>query len=134
MKKETKNMEHFLKFLLFSIFAGVIQATAFAFLYELLGLVYWISYLVGLSLLIAFNFSLNRKYTFKSNVNVPIAMLKLVGFYLVFAPLSTWWGNELTELEWNPYIILFGTMIINLVLGFLYNKLYIYRNQIDNAK
>jgi len=134
MDKNNKHIEHFLKFILFSTIAGIIQAIAFVILFELIGLVYWISYVFGLLLMIIFNFTLNRKYTFKSNVNVSVAMTKLIAFYIVFVPVSTWWGNELTILEWNPYIILFGTMFLNLILGFSYNKLYIYRNQIDTAK
>ena len=75
-----------LKFLLFSISAGIIQVASFTLLNELLHLNYWISYLVSLILSVVWNFTLNRKYTFQSAANVPVAMLKVAGFYLVFTP------------------------------------------------
>lgn len=76
---------------------------------------------------------MNRKFTFKSAANVPIAMMKVALFYAIFTPISTWWGNELTVVGWNEYIVLFGTMIANLVSEFIYTKYFVYRNQINTA-
>jgi len=126
------------KFVLFSISAGIIQIGSFTLLNELLHLNYWVSYLISLVLSVLWNFTLNRKFTFKSAANVPIAMLKVAGFYLVFTPLSTWWTAVLTEpaygLMWNEYIVLVGTMIINFVTEYLFDRFFVFGKSIDTAK
>ncbi len=121
------------KFLLFSISAGVIQIATFTLMNELIKWSYWPSYLISLTLSVVWNFTLNREFTFKSANNVPIAMLKILGFYLIFTPLSTWWGEALSGVL-NEYIILAGTMIINFVTEFLYSKYFVYRGTIDTNK
>lgn len=121
------------KFLLFSISAGVIQALTFTFFYEIMKLEYWPAYLISLTLSVLWNFTLNRKFTFKSAANIPLAMSKVAFFYLIFTPLSTWWGDALTNLEWNAYLVLGLTMITNLVTEFLYTKYYVYKNNINTA-
>jgi len=127
MKKES--IIQMIKFLLFSASAGIIQVASFTLLNEVLGWIYWPSYLISLILSIVWNFTFNRRYTFKSAVNVPIAMLKLFGFYAVFTPLSTYLGHLAELAGVNDYIILALTMISNFVLEFLFCKLVVYRNQ-----
>ncbi len=126
------------KFVLFSVSAGIIQVGSFTLLNELLHLNYWVSYLISLVLSVLWNFTLNRKYTFKSAVNVPIAMLKVAGFYLVFTPLSTWWTAALTEpaygLMWNEYMVLAGTMIVNFVTEYLFDRFFVFAKSIDTIK
>lgn len=127
-----------IKFVLFSISAGVIQVGSFTLLNELLHLNYWVSYLVSLVLSVLWNFTLNRKFTFKSAANVPIAMLKVAGFYLVFTPLSTWWTAVLTEpaycLVWNEYVVLIGTMLINFAAEYLFQRFFVFGKSLDTAK
>ncbi len=118
-----------LKFFLFSVSAGVIQTVSFALLNELLDWPYWPSYLIALTASVLWNFTFNRRYTFKSAANVPVAMAKVAGFYVVFTPLSTWLGQLAENAGVNEYIILFVTMVCNLVLEFLFCKLVVYRNQ-----
>ena len=67
----------------------LIEIVSFALLNELLHLPYWLSYLIALVLSVLWNFTLNRKFTFQSAANVPIAMLKVACYYAVFTPLST---------------------------------------------
>ena len=126
------------KFVLFSISAGLIQAASFALLNELLHLNYWVSYLIALTLSVLWNFTLNRKFTFQSAANVPIAMLKVAGFYLVFTPLSTWWTAALTEPAYgimvNEYVVLVGTMLINFVLEYLFQRFFVFGKTLDTAK
>ncbi len=118
-----------IKFTLFSISAGVIQVGTFTLFNELLKWRYWPAYLTSLVLSIIWNFTFNRRYTFKSAANVPIAMAKLFGFYAVFTPLSTWLGHLAEAAGINDYIILAVTMISNFVLEFLFCKLVVYKNQ-----
>ncbi len=127
-----------LKFVFFSISAGLIQTASFALLNELLHLNYWVSYLIALVLSVLWNFTLNRKFTFKSAANVPIAMLKVAGFYLVFTPLSTWWTAALTEPSYgimlNEYLVLVGTMLVNFVLEYLFQRFFVFGKTLDTAK
>jgi len=126
---KTNSFTQMLKFTLFSISAGIIQVLAFTLLNELLRWPYWPAYLIALVLSILWNFTFNRRYTFQSAANVPVAMMKLFGFYAVFTPLSTWLGHLAETAGVNDYIILAVTMIFNFVLEFLFCKLVVYRNQ-----
>lgn len=127
MKKES--IIQMIKFTLFSASAGIIQIVTFVIFNELFRWVYWPAYLTSLILSIVWNFTFNRRYTFKSAANIPIAMLKLFGFYAVFTPLSTWCGHLAETLGINDYIILTITMLSNFVLEFLFSKFIIYKNQ-----
>ena len=124
----------FFKFVLFSASAGIIEMGSFALLNELLDWPYWPSYLIALTLSVLWNFTLNRKFTFKSAANIPRAMFLVFLYYLVFTPLTTIGGNYLAEdLHWNEYLVTGINMVLNLVTEFLYQKYVVYRNQIDNA-
>lgn len=127
MKKS--DLWQMVKFTLFSISAGIIQVASFTVFNELLKWRYWPAYLLSLVLSIVWNFTFNRRYTFKSAANVPVAMAKLFGFYAVFTPVSTWLGHVAETAGVNDYIILALTMIANFVLEFLFCKLVIYRHQ-----
>ena len=119
-----------LKFTLFSMSAGIIQVGSFAIL-EIFIKDYWIPYLIALILSIVWNFTLNRRYTFKSAANVPVAMAKIFGFYLVFTPLSTWLGDLAEGHGVNDFLILLVTMFCNFILEFLFCKFVVYRGQED---
>ena len=125
-----------LKFILFSISAGLIQILSEILLLEVFHLLPWISYLISLVLSVLWNFTLNRKFTFHSAANVPIAMLKVAGFYLVFTPLSTWWTAVLTGpgFLWNEYLVLVATMLINFVLKYLFQRFFVFGKSLDTAK
>ena len=124
------------KFVLFSISAGIIQIAVFTIMEELLHMTHWVSYLAALVMSVLWNFTLNRKFTFHSANNVPIAMLKVAAFYLVFTPVSTWWTAVLTgaEFRWNEYWVLIITMLINFVTEYLYDRFFVFGKSIDTAK
>ena len=126
--KDKAQMWQAIKFTLFSISAGVIQIGSFAIL-ELFIEGYWIPYLTSLLLSILWNFTLNRRYTFKSAANVPVAMAKVLGFYAVFTPLSTWLGNVAAVAGAHEFLVLGVTMLLNFVLEFLFCKFVVYRGQ-----
>lgn len=135
MSDAKKELLRTIKFVLFSISAGVIQIISFTLMEEVLHLTHWLSYLVALILSVLWNFTLNRKFTFHSANNVPIAMLKVAFFYLVFTPLSTWWTAVLTgsNVGWNEYLVLILTMLVNFVTEFLYDRFFVFGNSIDTA-
>ena len=127
MKKES--FFQLLKFTLFSASAGIIQVLTFTLFNELFKWMYWPAYLTSLVLSIVWNFTFNRRYTFKSAANIPVAMLKLFGFYIIFTPLSTWLGHLAETAKINDYLILAVTMLSNFILEFLFSKYVIYKNQ-----
>ncbi len=123
-----------IKFTLFSISAGLIQIILFTIL-DKLGLPYWISYLSALIASVVWNFTLNREYTFRSTANVPVAMIKVFIFYLIFTPTSTIFGNYLVEkLKWNGYLVTGINMICNFVLEYLYDTYIVFKGTIDTKK
>lgn len=135
---KNSNLLQAIKFTLFSISAGLIQTVAFTLLNEFIftfekGNEYGLSYFIALFLSVLWNFTFNRKFTFKSANNVPIAMLLVLAYYAIFTPLSIWWGIELTKLGWNEYIVFAFTMIINFVTEFLYQKYIVFKNSINSA-
>ena len=136
MTEKKKELIRSIKFVLFSISAGVIQVLSFTLMEEVLYLEHWVSYLVALVLSVVWNFTLNRKFTFCSANNVPIAMLKVAGFYLVFTPLSTWWTAVLTgePILLNEYLVFAGTMLINFVTEYLFDRFVVFGKSIDRAK
>ena len=125
-----------IKFTLFSISAGVIQAIAFTGLLELFHLDSWICNLVALVLSVLWNFTLNRKFTFCSANNIPIAMAQVAAFYVVYTPLSAWTMKVLTGpgIGWNEYLVQGITMVANFVLEYLFQRFVVFRKSIDTAK
>lgn len=136
MAKENKLKEVFrvIKFVIVSASAGIIQAGSFTLLNEVFKCSYWVAYLPSLLLSVLWNFTINRKITFKATGNVKVAMLLVLAFYVVFTPVSTILGNIAAENQINEYIILAVTMISNLVLEFLYTRYFVYRNTCDTAE
>ena len=136
MTETKKELWRTIKFVLFSASAGIIQVASFALFEEVLHWVHWLSYLISLVLSVLWNFTLNRKFTFCSANNVPIAMAKVALFYLIFTPLSTWWTAALTgdAIGWNEYLVLALTMLSNFVLEYLYDRFFVFGKSIDTAK
>ena len=128
---EKKEWFRTLKFLLFSISAGLIEMVTFALFNDVLHFAPWLSHLLSLTLSVLWNFTFNRKFTFKSASNVPIAMLLVGAYYLVFTPLSTWWTDALTGIGWNEYLVLALTMLTNFITEFLYQRFVVFRKSID---
>ena len=121
-----------LKFVLFSASAGIIQILSFTLMNELTGLPYWPCYLTALILSVLWNFTLNRRYTFRSAASVPKAMILVGIFYAVFTPLSTIAGNYLAESAGvNEYIVTVLNMLSNFVLEYLYDRFIVFRRSLD---
>ena len=124
-----------IKFALFSVSAGLIQILSFTLMNEVFHWRYWICYLIALVLSVLWNFTLNRKFTFRSAANVPIAMLKVAAYYAVFTPLSTFLGNFLVERAgWNEYLVTAMNMLLNFVTEYLYQRFFVFGDSIDTAK
>ncbi len=138
MKVKNASLMQAIKFTLFSISAGIVQALSFTALVELPPLLfdvtlgYWVCYLPSLLLSVVWNFTFNRKFTFQSAANVPIAMLKVLGYYAVFTPISTLLGDwaavnfGVTPGSAGEYLILAVTMLTNFVTEFLFDKYVVF--------
>ncbi len=129
--KDVTSVWQVVKFTLFSISAGLIQVAAFTLMETVFHLPYWPSYLTALVLSVLWNFTFNRRYTFRSDASVGRSMLLVALFYVVFTPVSTWWGHVLTSAGWNDFLVLAITMAVNFVTEFLYQRFVVYRNRID---
>ena len=151
--KINKELWRAIKFTLFSISAGVIQAVS-SLLLKLVILdrvidpnatmtfiieqptSTFIADTVGLALSVIWNFTFNRKFTFKAASNVPVAMLLAFLFYVPFYPFQIWYvamvERGLSSIgDWG-YVIGLGTcMIINFVLEFLWQKFVVFRGKVD---
>lgn len=124
-----------IKFTLFSISAGLIQILTFTLLNELANFPFWPCYLIALLLSVIWNFTLNRKYTFHSANNIPIAMLKTLAFYAIFTPLSTILEYYLADkMGYNEYLITALNMVLNFVLEYLYQRFYVFKDSIETNK
>ncbi len=132
--KEQKEWVRVVKFTLFSLSAGLIEIVTFTLLNEFVKWPYWPCYLIALVLSVLWNFTLNRKFTFRSAANVPVAMLKVAIYYAIFTPLSTMLGNYLAEtLHWNEYLVTILNMVLNFVTEFLYQRFFVFGKSIDTA-
>lgn len=160
MTDETKSkggVWQFIKFALFSASAGIIQILSFTLMSEviiklpflqnlmetnrtfakIMSNEYGPMYLIALLLSVIWNFTFNRKFTFKSAANVPIAMLKVLAFYCVFTPVSTLLGNYFTakyaDVTAINYIVLACTMACNMTTEFLYDKFVVFKGSENTA-
>ena len=127
-------MKEFLRFIRFTLIyasAGLIELGSFTLSNEIMHWPYWLSYMIALTLSVVWNFTLNRKYTFKSAADIPSAMFKAAMFYVFFLPASTWLEHYLTGLGINEYIVTIGNMLLNFVLEFLYQRYYVFRDSLD---
>lgn len=131
---KNKELLRTIKFTLFSISAGIIQIGAFTLLFEVFRWSEPVSHLVSLILSVLWNFTLNRKITFQSAANVPIAMLKVACFYLVFTPLSTWGVDALTGIGWNAYLVEILAMLVNFVTEYIFQRFFVFGKSLDTAK
>lgn len=146
MSNKNSELKRTLKYACFAASAGVIQIVSTAIL-EKVGLTHYVSYLIGLILSVIWNFTFNRKFTFKSANNVPVAMLKVAVYYLIFTPLSTWWTKALDAasfwgtlatveplglgMKGNELIVQVGTMLVNFITEFLYQRFFVFGKTID---
>ena len=132
ISEKRKEILRVIKFVLFSVSAGIIEIVSFTLLTQLTDWQYWPRYLIALVLSVLWNFTLNRKFTFKSANNVPLAMMKILAFYCVFTPVTTILGNYLAEdLGWNEYLVTGLNMLMNITTEYLYDRFVVFGKSID---
>jgi len=142
LTKEEKRKEFWrvIKYTLFAASAGLIEFGSFTLLTLIPALdpkinpsIYWIPALISLVLSVIWNFTFNRKFTFQSANNVPIAMLKVLAYYIVFAPLSIWLAQMylIDTLHWNELLVKAVVMLVNFITEFLYQRFFVFKDSLD---
>jgi len=131
----------FLKFTAFSLGAGIIEIASFTLMNEAARWEYWLSYFIALVLSVLYNFTINRRFTFKSANNIPLAMALVVLFYCFFTPYSIWLTDRMTDgalfgtgAHINEYLTVFTIMVQNLILEFAWWRFVIFRKSINTRK
>ncbi len=123
-----KNVIQAIKFTLFSMSAGIIQAGSYALLHDLIGIEAHVPCsLVSTIVSVLWNFTLNRKYTFRSDLPIARQMILVGLYYLVFMPASAWWGHALEQAGVHDWLIEIGTMLVNFVTEFLFQKFVVFK-------
>ena len=123
----------FLKFLAFSLSAGVIQILTFELLYNVIGWKsWWATYLISIILSVVWNFTFNRKFTFKAATNVPISMMLALLFYVPFIPVSVFGGNALEQIGWNGTLVTLMMMVLNFLLEFVWDKFVVFNEKVTS--
>lgn len=136
----------FIKYALCAASAGIIQIVLFTildsviksdktihFIVEDMTLGTFIATTVALCASILWNFTFNRKFTFKDASNVPKAMILAFLFYVPFYPFQTWYVYTIKELliphigSWAGIIAEATVMIINFALEFMWQKFVVFR-------
>lgn len=123
-----------IKYFCIAASAGLIEMGSFTLFTQLHLGPYWPRYLVALILSVLWNFTLNRKYTFHSNNNVPVAMMKVALYYSIFTPLSTMLGQRLVDLGANDYLVTIVNLLINGITEYLYQRFFVFGASIDSAE
>lgn len=136
-KKQTspklKQFLQVLKFTGFSISAGAIQLLSFAILYDWTHwLTWWPAYLISLVLSVLWNFTFNRKFTFRSSANVPLAMCLVLVYYCMFTPVSVFGGDAMTAAigEDLGIVTTVTMMLINFATEFLWDKFIVFDDRV----
>lgn len=133
-KKKFDKNEFFrlLKFVGFSISAGVIQIASFEILYHAINWFWWPSYLISIILSVVWNFTFNRKFTFQSANNIYVAMGWVLLYYAVFIPISVFGGNALEEIGWHGTLVTVLMMLLNFVTEFAWQRYFVFRKSINS--
>ncbi len=155
MKINKKEIIRTVKYFLVAISAAAIQMIS-AFLLELVilkriipdgAILHFITDLdksafiaesIGLALSIVWNFTFNRKYTFKAASNVPLSMALAFLFYVPFYPFQIWYIDAVRKAllagvgEDFAFIIAQVTCILlNGILEFLWQRFVVFGKKVD---
>ncbi len=131
-KKEAKRA---IKFLVSDLLGAGIQVGVFAIFQEFVfhdsNEPYGWSYLVSVAFSVIWTFTFNRSFTFKSHNNLPIAILKVLAYYLVVTPLIIWGGTALVGAGWNEYLTCGISMAANYIPKYFYYRIVVFGGSLD---
>ena len=141
-EEKRKEIWRTIKFTLFSFSAGAIEFCSFWIMTACIPLPVfteaqykWVPLTISLTLSVIWNFTFNRKFTFQSANNVPIAMLKVLAYYAVFGPISIGFVQlyliDYLKLEKWELLLKIAVMLVNFVTEFLYQRFFVFGKTID---
>ena len=135
-KEKNKKAEiiRVLKFIGFSTSAGIIEtivSTGLDMTINKDGSLYYVCYAIALICSVIWNFTFNRKFTFKAASNVPKSMALALLFYVPFAPWTIWLAKVLEPIIKYNILILGINMLQNITLEYLWQRFVVFRNSID---
>lgn len=154
-KEKRKGVMQFIKYALCAASAGIIQIVLFTilqavlpkdmgnihFIVEDMPLGTFIATTVALCASILWNFTFNRKFTFKDAGNVPRAMILAFLFYVPFYPFQTWYVHTIKSLlgqhisvDGAGIIAEASVMAINFALEFMWQKFVVFRKPKDKKE
>lgn len=122
-----------LKFTAFSISAGIIQFLLQSTLFDWThALTYWQAYPIALAASVIWNFTFNRKFTFKASSNVPIAMALVVVYNLLIVVPFAILGEYLVGLWGDAFGMLVTAilLLINFVTEFFWDKFVVFNDKL----
>ena len=137
--KPTKKQQffQFVKFTLFSVSAGVIQLLSTTILHQWTGWLsnyYWLAYIIGLTLSVIWNFTFNRKFTFKATNNVPLAMALVILYNCIIVVPLAFGGDALVNLWGEQWGILVTaiSLLINFITEFFWDKFIVFKRAVTD--
>lgn len=116
---------------------GVTESMGTMWFFQDINKTTFIATTIALGLSVLWNFTLNRKFTFKAANNVPLAMGLAFLFYVPFYPFQTWYVGAVEnainnsvgyEASWGAIIAEGTVMLINGILEFCWQKFVVFRN------
>lgn len=124
------------KFFFFSISAALVEIISFFILRNVFKINIEISQSISIALSVIYNFTINRKYTFKSTNNIYIAMLKVAIFYIFFIPFSAFGSKALERLGIPDVVIKTISLLLNGIGEFLWWKYVVFydKNEKKNSE
>ncbi len=133
--KLTKKQQflQFLKFTVFSLSAGIIQFLLQSTLFDWThALTYWQAYPIALTASVVWNFTFNRKFTFKASSNIPIAMALVVVYNLLIVVPFAILGEYLVSLWGDAFGMLVTVilLLINFVTEFFWDKFVVFNDKL----
>ena len=127
----------FVKFTLFSVSAGIIQLLSTTILHQWTGWLshyYWLAYAIGLTLSVIWNFTFNRKFTFKASNYVPLAMSLVILYNCIIVVPLAFGGDALVNVWGEKWGILVTaiSLLINFITEFFWDKFIVFNRTVTD--
>lgn len=128
-KTKLKKFNKEIKYFLFSISAAIVEVISYFIFLNILKVRIDIAQTLSLILSVLYNFTVNRKYTFRSTNKIIPAMIKVGIFYLAFIPFTAAGSIWLEKLKIPAIIIKALSLILNGIGEFLWWKYVVFKEK-----
>lgn len=131
---KNKNFSQEIKFFIFSISAAIVEVVSYFILLNIFKVRIDIAQTISVILSVIYNFTVNRKYTFKSTNKIIPAMIKVSMFYMLFIPVTSVGSLALEALKVPAVLIKALSLILNGIGEFLWWKYIVFNEKLENKK